>query len=376
MRKGPQYRRIIFGAAAALAAASAGPSACAQAAEPQSRTVASGFVAERRASGETKPAKDLSGISCRPAGQGRSRCLVVDDEAIFVQWATYNGHSLKPVTGAEGFIELLGAAPPTRAYDDQSSAGACAGGRHARYNEFDGEAIAWAPGPEEGGTYYVIGSHSCSRGDSEDGVPPRMKLSTQFVARVRMLSTGPQVDLTWRLGPALAAHPATRAHYHAPLSPESNGVDIEGAAIIGDRLYLGLRAPTTVHATVLGVAPGVLFTPAPEPRAAVPLSAHRIALGDRVGIRDMAALPDGRLLILSGPAQGQDRPFSLHVVRPTDAADWGAPGLVAAVGHPTNRRAKAEGIAVLAEEGRPIRILVVFENPDDGALELPLPGSG
>lgn len=372
MHKRLQYRRLVFGAVVALVAAWDAPGAPA----PQSRTVAPGFLAEHGSSEKTKAAKDLSGISCRPAGQDRFRCLMVNDEAIFVQWATYDGHSLTPAIGADGFIELLGTEVPARAYDDQSSAGTCAGGRHARYNEFDGEAIAWAPGPEVGGTYYVVGSHSCSRGDSEDGVPPRMKLSTQFVARIQMSAAGPEVDLTWRLGPALAAHPATRAHYHAPLSPEGNGLDIEGAAVVGDRLYLGLRAPTTDHATVLGVAPGALFTPAPEPRAAVPLSAHRIALGDRVGIRDMAALPDGRLLILSGPAQGQDRPFSLHVVRPTDAADWGAPGPVAAVGHPTNRRAKAEGIAVLTEEGRPIRILVVFENPDDGALELPLPGSG
>jgi hypothetical protein len=374
MKKGLQYRRIVFGAVAAIGSVWVAGGVWAEAPAVQPRTVSPGFLAERRASGETKPAKDLSGISCRLEGQGQFRCLVVNDEAVFAQWATYDGRTLMPMTGADGFVELLGTTPPARAYDDQSSAGACAGGRHARFNEFDGEAIAWAPGPEAGGTYYVVGSHSCSRGDSEDGVPPRMKLSTQFVARVRMLAAGPEVDLTWRLGPALAAHAATRANYHAPLSPEGNGLDIEGAAVVGDRMYLGLRAPATDHTTVLGVSPGALFTPAPEPRAAVSLSAHRVALGDRVGIRDMAALPDGRLLVLSGPAQGQDRPFSLHVVRPTDAADWGAPAPIAAISHPTNPRAKAEGIAVLVEEGRPIRVLVVFENPDDGALELALPG--
>ena len=125
---------------------------------------------------------------------------------------------------------------------------------------------------------------------------------------------------------------------------------------------------------MLGVSPVALFTPALEPRAAVQLLAHRVALGDRVGIRDMAAIPDGRLLVLSGPTQRQDRPFSLHVVRPNDAeGDWGAPAAVVVVNHPTNPGAKAEGITVLAEEARPIRVPVVFENPADGALELDLP---
>jgi hypothetical protein len=374
MRKSLRFRRWVFGASALLVGALGASGVWAQVPEPSNRNVDSGFLAEREPSGKTKRAKDLSGIFCRPAGQSQFQCLVVNDEAVFVQRATYDGRRLAPVTDAGGFIELLGTNPPDRAYDNALSVGECEGGRHGNYNEFDGEAIAWAPGPEEGGTYYVVGSHSCSRGDSENGVPPRMKLSTQFVARIQMLAAGPRVDLTWRLGPSLAVNPITRAHYHAPLSPERNGLDIEGAAVIGGRLYLGLRAPATDHATVLGVAPDALFTPAPTPRAAVPLSTHRIALGNQVGIRDMAALPDGRLLVLSGPAQGQDRPFSLHVVQPTDAADWGAPAPVAAVNHPTNRKAKAEGIAVLMEAGRQIRILVLFENPDDGALELPLPG--
>jgi hypothetical protein len=162
-----------------------------------------------------------------------------------------------------------------------------------------------------------------------------------------------------------------------PLTPSGNGVDIEGAAVIGDRMYLGLRAPVTERATVvLSMSPGALFMLAPEPRAVVPLNAHRISLGDGVGIRDMAALPDGRLLILSGPAQRQEQPYRLHVVQPTDEGDWGAPEPIATIRHPDpmSPGAKAEGIAVLAEEGRPIRVLVLFESPADGALELDLPG--
>ena len=141
--------------------------------------------------------------------------------------------------------------------------------------------------------------------------------------------------------------------------------------MIGDRLYLGLRAPAAEHATILGVAAGDLFIPAPSAGAPVALTSHRLNLGSHVGIRDLAALPDGRLLVLSGPAQDQKLPFSLHVVRPSAQADWGTPAPIMEV-KPKGQNAdgaKAEGIALLGVEGRQARVLVLFEKPKDGAMD-------
>ncbi len=327
-----------------------------------------GFRPVPKASGGTKPANDLSGLFCRPRGDNAFRCLVINDESTVAEWADYVGTTLTPVPGPSGAVPLRGvlSSGAPNVFGDRNSVGKCgkADSNFDASHEFDGEAVAWTPGPEAGGTYYVVGSHSCSRKHPEEG----LKLSTHMVARIQMLASGPKVDLTWRLGPALQANAAVGDRYNQPLLPEPGGLDIEGAAVIGDRLYLGLRAPATHHATILSVAPAALFTPA-TPGEPVALTTHKVALGPHVGIRDLAALPDGRLLFLSGPAQDQSAPFGLHLVRPSSATDdWGTPTTIVADVRPPSK-AKAEGLAVLSVEGREVRVLILFEKPEQGARE-------
>lgn len=72
MQEGLPYQRIVVGFAAALISVWVAVGAWAQTPAPQSRTVSPGFLAQRGSSGETKPAKDLSGISCRPKARANS----------------------------------------------------------------------------------------------------------------------------------------------------------------------------------------------------------------------------------------------------------------------------------------------------------------
>jgi len=85
---------------------------------------------------------------------------------------------------------------------------------------------------------------------------------------------------------------------------EPNGLNLEGLAVVGGVLYAGLRAPSldgSAYIVSTDVEP--LFTPGTplEPRV-IPL-----ALGRDTGIRDLAPLPDGRILVLAGPARRTNR---------------------------------------------------------------------
>src|SRR3954464_2721240 len=83
---------------------------------------------------------------------------------------------------------------------------------------------------------------------------------------------------------------------------EPNGLNLEGLAVVGGMLYAGLRAPSLDgSAFIVSTDVEPLFTPdTPLVPRVIPL-----ALGRDTGIRDLALLPDGRLLVLAGPAQDQ-----------------------------------------------------------------------
>lgn len=331
-------------------------------------TVREGFIEELRPGRDPKPAADLSGIACRPVDTEVFRCLVVNDESQFAQWATYHDGVLAPEAIP---IPLIGPVSPGpgEAVGTMAAVGSCPGGETS-FKEFDGEGIAWARDPSSDGIWYVVGSHSCGRQS------PRLRASTHLLARLR--EGGRRVTLSWRLGPSLRAQPEVGAHYNRSLTKADQGLDIEGIAALGDELFLGLRAPAPTHATILRAPAHALFEEGTPPEAPVPLRAHRVALGRYEGVRDLAVLPGGRLLILSGGSQSDDElgeqiPQRLHLVTVDDAADWSPRTLLERIVPPNSQLidAKAEGIAVLGAEHGVLRLLVLFENPRrGGALEL------
>ncbi len=241
------------------------------------------------------------------------------------------------------------------------------------FDEFDGEGVAWASGPS-GGVFYVVGSHSCGREHNT------RRRSTHLLARLRVDGTGrlsEPAELTWRLGEALRHADPVSAHYGLPLDQDRQGLDIEGIAALGDgdELLFGLRAPSlNGHAFIVRARAADLF--APGAGVAPPTRVVRLPLTPGAGIRDLAALPDGRLLVLSGPAQDQtDVPQGLSLVVPSDQPVWEADPLLPRI-EAANADAKAEGLTVLAAAGGTLTVLILFEDPlRDRPLEyvLPLP---
>jgi hypothetical protein len=97
-----------------------------------------------------------------------------------------------------------------------------------------------------------------------------------------------------------------------------------------------------------------------------------VAVPGGTGIRDLARLADGRLLLLLGPAQEQGLPYGLARVEPPSAADVDVPIKVEtlaelpeiAVGDSVG---KAEAIVVLKETAAELEVLVLFDGLKNGA---------
>jgi hypothetical protein len=115
------------------------------------------------------------------------------------------------------------------------------------------------------------------------------------------------------------------------LPGKDNGLDIEGIAVLGDRVYLGLRGPVLRGwAVIIELRPD--DDPGGERLRLLPFDdgslyrTHFLDLGG-LGVRDLC--PDGDdLLILTGPTMDLDGPVRL--VRWPRAADTGEPAVVAA----------------------------------------------
>ncbi len=166
---------------------------------------------------------------------------------------------------------------------------------------------------------------------------------------------------------------------------KDNGIDIEGIAAHGDRLYIGLRGPVLRGwAVLVEIRPG---TDPRDPRKLRPLPlgdgdgdedgdgdgdlyrTHFLDLGG-LGIRDLCPHGDD-LLVLTGPSMDLDGP--VRVVRWRGAARADAAGIVPAEELETlgdlpygDGDDHAEGIAVLDEPGP--RVLVVYDSPAPARL--------
>lgn len=295
-----------------------------------------------------KPARDVSGLACMPAANGAQRCLLINDEGSFAQFASIAENRITPgatlpIIGAEASPDTLGQPPQ----------GICkAAGRFA---ELDGEAIAYADG-----AFYVSGSHGCSRQRGE------FRLSAFHLARIKVDAEGApagKVELTYRLSDMLRRSGAAGAFFGRSLM-DDNGLNIEGIAVIGDTLWAGLRAPSLGNRGFLvGASLKILFAPGQTPATETPQIVELPAGGNR-GIRDLAPLPDGRLLALLGPAQQQALPYSLLLVDPAK------PDRATPLGDlPARGSDKAESLTVLAQDSKDLAVLIGYDGPKNGHFE-------
>lgn len=295
-----------------------------------------------------KEAKDVSGLACLPPVEGVRRCLLSNDENSSAQFAMLKGKSLAP-----GWTIALIGGRPSAATLGSPPTGLCA--KQGGFGEFDGEGVAFAAP-----YFYVVGSHGCGRNTGE------FRLSSFQLARIKLDGAGRQdgpAELTYRLTDALKLAGAAGVFFGRDLA-EADGMNVEGLAVTGDRLWAGLRAPAPGDKAVLvGASLAELFAGGHEPLRGAPQVVSFDA-GKGRGIRDLAALADGRLITLVGPRRDEDVPYALVLVdpaRPEAARELGA--------LPDRKKAKAEVVTLLAETPNTISLLVGYDGPKNGAFE-------
>jgi hypothetical protein len=301
-------------------------------------------------------AVNVSGLACMPADAAQSRCLVIDDQGRFAQIASIgNG-----MVAAGARLALIGKKPSRDTVGRPPVQPGCSGGNR-KFKDLDGEAVAYTPP-----FFYVAGSHGCSRHSN------KFRSSVFILARIpegeiagassdSTLSLE-SVETTYRLSEALVAAPQIGQYFTQDLMG-ANGLNIEGLAVAGGKLFAGLRAPTLDgKAFIVAVDADKLFG---ESAAIRQGDVHTISvkLGFDRGIRDLARLNAEQLLILSGPAQDASVPFEIHVLDIMAETST----LLGTLGElPDAKGAKAEAISVLSQHGNTIDVLVMFDGLKSG----------
>jgi hypothetical protein len=299
-------------------------------------------------------AMNISGLACIPTDAAPSTCLVIDDQGRFAQIAIIgNG---RVTAGAR--LALIGRKPSRDTVGQPPAEIGCSDGE-GKFKDLDGEAVAYAAP-----FFYVVGSHGCSRHSNKFRSSSFIlaRVPGRQVANAARLFDPSSVETSYRLSEALAAAPEIRPYLTQDLM-SANGVNVEGMAVAGGKLFAGLRAPTLDgKAFIVAINADKLF----EERASINQSgvqAISAPLGAGRGIRDLARLDDGQLLILSGPAQDARVPFEIYVLDITTEATT----LLATLGElPDATGAKAEAISVLSQRGKLIDILVMFDGLENG----------
>jgi Protein of unknown function (DUF3616) len=304
-----------------------------------------------------QPSGDISGVSCLQPQGAKRICLVIDDQGRLAQTATFEGSTL---TG-HAKIRLIGkGGPPSDIVGKEPTVDDCS--IKDKFKDLDGEGVA-----RYENNFYVVGSHGCSRHGN------KFRASSFILARipddvvVRAAAAGSDtldengpIATSYRLSEALLAAPTVKAFFARDLMTQ-NGLNIEGLAIVGGKLYAGLRAPVLGNkAFLVGVDVDRLFDAA-RPIAQADVSEIDLDLGDR-GVRDLAVLADGRLLILAGPARSEERTFALYVLDPAGRAVTPIADLV-----DVPLGAKAEALQILAQDPGSLDLLILFDGARSGA---------
>lgn len=298
----------------------------------------------------------LSGIACGPAVGDRRVCAIVDDEQRRVRFATLEGRTI-----------ALG---PDMAVLDKQTTDPATGAKLVN-KEADLEAVA-----RDGDVYWVLGSHGTKRHLDEGAkdcppIPARRHLYRFAVDGTTGLPTFPfdrktaakEIRRIDRLAEVLAKPEGLGSLVDAPICGDDGGFTLEGLAVGAGRMWLGVRAPLTPDrgsAYVVELDAEALAGSG-DPKA-LP---HRLPLGTGVGVRDMAWVGDG-LLILAGPSLSDD------AGTPTTSTVWfwagagSAPVALAVLGGVPNG-AKPEGMAVLDQGPAGWRVLVLSDGIVGGA---------
>jgi hypothetical protein len=304
-----------------------------------------------------RTAQDVSGIACARFSVSTSPllCLVINDQNKSAQLATIEDNVLTP--GRE--VPLI-VSSPKAAFGVPPEKHDCTGGTK-KFKDLDGEGVAYSDS-----TFYVVGSHGCSRKDDE------FRTSSFILSRIRLESEDDafEIDHTYRLAEALASAELVGRYFAKPLA--HGGVNIEGITVLGSNLLVGLRAPSLEGEAFIAIAKVAdLFSPKQD---GTPITSRvlRLRLGVDTGIRDLTNLPDGRILVLAGPTRDEANvPYGFYTIE-VESGTVTPLGSLEDVPNGADR-AKAEAVTVVGSEGNQVRLLVLFDGqPNGGPLEYTL----
>jgi hypothetical protein len=357
-------RSIFFAIAIAIAAVLVGSSAGAQESPAiafERMKIDGAFAVSEGA------ATDISGMACLPEGTPR-KCLLINDENNDAQFATIQ----------DDRMEVGDTVPLINDNDDRTLGSPpkdiCKG--KPKFKNLDGEGVAYAAP-----YFYIVGSHGCGRNDG------KFALSSFILARLRVDRAGQPLDgegrplaredfaraveTTYRVSDLLQRAGKAAKFFGRDLKSEK-GLNIEGVAVAGDTIWFGLRAPVRngKKAYLVGGAIDDLFKPGNKRSKAKP-DVVPVEL-EGLGIRDLAVLPDRRLLVVAGAAEGPEVTFQLFVVDP--ANEKATPiGPLQTVTQPVDgktKTGKAEGVTVLDIADDKAQIVVLFDGLANGAPHL------
>lgn len=275
--------------------------------------------------------KDLSGIAFISPTRG----LIGADESGAVQ-AVELSRSRRTLT-VQGDVSLLGSS-----------------------EEIDIEGIA-----AEGDCYYIVGSHGVAKktGARQD---KRYKICRLRVdPATGMATAGVRPDVA-SLADMLEADATLGPYFGKPL--QQKGINIEGLAIRGGRLFAGLRNPNiNGSAFVVEVGADDVFSDAGRPAYTL----HRLMLGAGLGIREIVAAQHGFLIIAgnagSEPSEAFPKAQDYEKGRGFWLCWWDGKGsAVHRIGAIPAPPGKAEAMAILDETADHATVLILFDGPKDG----------
>jgi hypothetical protein len=252
--------------------------------------------------------------------------------------------------------------------------------------ELDAEGAA-----TDGRYFYVTGSHAAKRNDCASNPGSRHLIRLRLdpaTGRALRSSGGALVEHadTGRLWPIMQAQAGLAPHVgerkclgseppdEVPALAGQQGVNIEGLAAQGGRLYFGFRGPASKDtALVLAVDADALFDAqgARDPKATL----TRLALGPNRGIRDMVAVKTG-FLLLAGPDDSRASQGAGWVVAWWDGQSAAGrvvqPQVLAALDlggvkrRKCDKELKPEAMTVLEETPAAYKLLVLSDGMCDG----------
>lgn len=312
-----------------------------------------GFLFDLGKKKALKTRQSVSGVACNLNAKQQRVCLLVFDEGTQARYAYPTDGQIKVDPEPLVFAGVSG--------------------------ELDAEAAA-----TDGRDFYVTGSHSAKRSNCASNPDSRHVFRLHIDPTTgRAVQTG--AAETGRLWQLMLAQPdlqpyvgerkclGTEPPPKAPKLAGQQGINIEGLAAQGGRLYFGFRGPVLeATAMVLSVNAQALF----QSTDAQPVLT-KLALGEHRGIRDMVAVSDG-LLLLAGP---DDDAASKRVDWAvfwwdTHAAPSGqalvVPKHLATLDlsqvklQPCDETLKPEAVTVLEETARAYKLLVLSDGLCDG----------